>query len=33
MRAHLHKLVDDGSVRERGEVYEASSRGPREITP
>lgn len=24
MRAHLHKLADDGVVRERGEVFEAS---------
>jgi hydroxyacylglutathione hydrolase len=23
LRAHLRKLVDDGAVRERGEVYEA----------
>ena len=34
LRAHLRKLVDDGVVREQGEVYEAiQDRGPREITP
>ena len=33
MRAHLRKLVDDGVIRQHGELYEASNRGPREITP
>lgn len=33
LRAHLRKLVDDGAVRDRGEMYEAPSRGPHEVTP